>query len=95
MEESSRKSFDILVRDREESAKLLAKRSMRGIWNSVVEKYSEAAHFVLELLQNADDAGATKARFVLSGKQLVFAHNGTRYFTVSNPSTEEADSEWL
>ena len=84
--------FEALSRDRSESAKTLEKPSMRGIKNSVVEKYSDQAHFIYELLQNADDAGATSARFILCADQLVFAHNGTKRFTVSNPDTEDEDS---
>lgn len=85
--------FEALHKDRAESADMLEKPSMRGIKNSVVEKYSDQAHFIYELLQNADDANATTARFILEPKRLVFAHNGTRHFSVSNPATEDSDSE--
>ena len=37
----------------------------QGIKTSVVDKYPESAHFVYELLQNADDAFATYAEFML------------------------------
>lgn len=85
--------FDALVRDRQESAKTLEKYSMRGAKSSVVDKYSEQAHFVYELLQNADDANATYARFILYRNRLLFIHNGTRHFSVSNPETEKEDGE--
>ncbi len=85
--------FDALSRDRAESADTLDKPSMRGVRTSVVEKYSDQAHFIYELLQNADDAGATSARFVLRDDELRFAHDGTRRFTVSNPATEDGDSQ--
>lgn len=65
--------FEALSNDREESADMLEKPSMRGIKNSVVEKYSDQAHFIYELLQNADDAKATTARFVLEPNRL-FLH---------------------
>ena len=84
--------FEALSKDREESADMLEKPSMRGIKNSVVEKYSDQAHFIYELLQNADDAKATTARFVLEPNRLIFAHNGTRHFSVSDPTKEEEDS---
>lgn len=84
--------FEALSKDREESAAMLEKPSMRGIKNSVVEKYSDQAHFIYELLQNADDAKATTARFVLESNRLIFAHNGTRHFSVSDPAREEEDS---
>jgi hypothetical protein len=43
---------------------------------SQVAMYADTAHFVYELLQNADDAGATEIRFLLSGDSLVVEHNG-------------------
>ena len=64
-----------------------------GVWNSVIDKYSEQAHFIYELLQNADDTQATYARFRLYHDRLVFAHNGKRQFTISDPSTEKIDRE--
>lgn len=88
-----KKYFEALHIDRAESADMLEKPSMRGIKNSVVEKYSDQAHFIYELLQNADDANATTARFILEPDRLIFAHNGTRHFSVSNPATEDSDSE--
>ena len=84
--------FAALSKDRAESADMLEKPSMRGIKNSVVEKYSDQAHFIYELLQNADDAKATTARFVLEYNRLIFAHNGTRHFSVSDPAKEDEDS---
>ena len=84
--------FTALSKDRADSADMLEKPSMRGIKNSVVEKYSDQAHFIYELLQNADDAHATTARFILEPKRLIFAHNGTRQFSVSDPSNEDSDS---
>lgn len=87
------KYFEALHNDRAESADMLEKPSMRGIKNSVVEKYSDQAHFIYELLQNADDANATTARFILEPDRLIFAHNGTRHFSVSDPAMEDSDSE--
>lgn len=87
------KFFDALVKDRADSAKTLEKPSMRGVKTSVVDKYSDQAHFVYELLQNADDANATYAVFKLYHKKLIFIHNGTRRFSVSDPTTEDADRE--
>ena len=84
--------FQALSQDRAESADMLEKPSMRGIKNSVVEKYSDQAHFIYELLQNADDAKATSVRFILEPNRLIFAHNGTRHFSVTNPADEDRDS---
>ena len=93
MTEQEKRYFEKLTEDRSDSAKTLEKPSMRGVKRSVVEKYSDQAHFIYELLQNADDAGATSARFVLHRDKLIFAHNGTRHFSVTNPETEDTDSQ--
>lgn len=84
--------FEQLTRHRETLADALDDPALRGVKTSVVEKYSDQAHFIYELLQNADDAKATSARFVLHKDKLIFAHNGTRRFSISNPSTEKGDS---
>ena len=42
----------------------------------LVDKYTDPAHFVYELLQNAEDQRATNVRFNLGADQLVFEHNG-------------------
>ncbi|WP_400263100.1 sacsin N-terminal ATP-binding-like domain-containing protein [Sphingobacterium sp. SG20118] len=83
--------FDKLAKDREESAITLEKPSMRGIKNSVVEKYSDQAHFIYELLQNANDAKATQSSLELTTNGLYFKHNGKVLFSVSNPDTEDED----
>lgn len=85
--------FDALVEDRRENAQTLKKPSMRGIKKGVVEKYSDQAHFIYELLQNADDAGATSVGFQLSKGKLIFRHNGKRHFSITNPETEDIDAE--
>lgn len=85
--------FAALSKDRSEIADVLERRAVRGYKDSVVEKYSDQAHFIYELLQNADDACATRARFILEENRLIFAHNGLRHFSVSNPENEDVDSE--
>jgi hypothetical protein len=47
-----------------------------GIRKIVEELYPDSAHFIYELLQNAEDTGATKTKFALSREALVFEHNG-------------------
>src|SRR5216683_1820202 len=51
----------------------------KGIRHSTVEKYPDPVHFVYELLQNAEDQGATEANFELSADCLVFRHNGNPF----------------
>ena len=87
-----KKYFDELTKDRRDSADILEKPSMQGVKKSVVEKYSDQAHFIYELLQNADDAKATSARFVLLEDKLLFAHNGSRHFSITNPAQEDIDT---
>ena len=60
-----------------------------GIFNIIVEQYQDSAHFVYELLQNADDTKAEKARFTLTIDGLVYAHVGTP-FTIT-PAGEEIE----
>jgi len=43
--------------------------------------YPDRAHFVYELLQNAEDAGATQVTFTLKQDCLVCEHDGRRAFT--------------
>lgn len=51
----------------------------RGIWNATVEKYADPTHFVFELLQNAEDAGATRATFRLEREAISFEHDGKAF----------------
>jgi len=93
MDKIQKTYFEALTAKRIKSAEALDDFALRGVKESVVEKYSDQAHFVYELLQNADDAKATSTRFILLKDKLVFAHNGTRRFFTSNPETETQDHE--
>lgn len=46
--------------------------------------YPDEAHFIYELLQNAEDAEATEAAFELTPTGCSFVHNGTRHFDENN-----------
>lgn len=93
MTEQEKLWFDALRQDRLESADTLEKPSMRGVQRSVVDKYSDQAHFVYELLQNADDVKATSVHFNLRNDGLSFTHNGSIRFSVSDPDFEEQDTD--
>ena len=41
--------------------------------------YSDETHFVYELLQNAEDAGATRVKFTLNSDCLEFEHDGREF----------------
>lgn len=62
-----------------------------NVFNGVIDKYCDSAHFIYELLQNADDAKATEVEMVLTKNQFIFTHNGMERFTVSNPENAEED----
>lgn len=93
MTEQEKIYFEELIKRRTAGADMLEEDFMSGVKDSVTEKYSDQAHFIYELLQNADDVGATSATFELYEDKLVFKHNGTHHFFVSNPSTEREDKE--
>jgi hypothetical protein len=64
--------------EREDLARVLKKHA--GIRRIVEELYPDSAHFIYELLQNAEDTAATEVFFTLTRESLVFEHNG-RPFT--------------
>lgn len=51
-----------------------------GIKRLLTELYPDNAHFIYELLQNAEDTHASKVRFTLSNEKIVFEHNRRRLF---------------
>lgn len=67
--------------------------SMRGVREVISNLYRDDAHFVYELLQNADDQGATYAKFILEDDELVFLHNAPKHFTITDRKTHEQDKE--
>lgn len=86
--------FDKLYQKRNNTATtLMDDFAISNMWNSVIEKYSDQAHFIYELLQNANDAKATKSSFQLTKNGLYFKHNGTKNFWVSNPDNEKLDQQ--
>ena len=42
----------------------------------IINQYSDRTHFIYEILQNAEDAGATHIKFHLEKERLVIYHNG-------------------
>lgn len=62
----------------------LSDPDMGGISRNLSDMYSTKAHFIYELLQNADDAQATRAYFELYRDKAVFRHNGGVHFSVSD-----------
>lgn len=76
--------FDILRYDKLEDSRTFSKSSNRGLWKTIIEQYPESAHFIYELLQNADDAKATYVEIIVSHKGIIFKHNGAIQFSVTS-----------
>lgn len=55
-----------------------------GIKRLLTELYPDNAHFIFELLQNAEDPRASTVRFTLSEKDVEFVHNGERLFNLQD-----------
>lgn len=88
--QKEQKLFNELHAKRQKQAEVLDDFAMRGIKQSVVDMYNQKAHFIYELLQNADDARASRVTFELFPDKLVFRHNGTERFTVSEDREDAA-----
>ena len=52
--------------------------------NLLAKPYSDPAHFIFELLQNADDAGATEVEFELKSDCFVMRHNAKKNFDLKD-----------
>lgn len=65
--------FTSLCEKRQELANALMQYAARGVWAALIDKYSDSAHFIYELLQNADDANATKVEIFL--KKMAYTLN--------------------
>lgn len=72
--------FDALVRD---SATDLKSERVQGLLRTLrvvlTEIYANDAHFIYELLQNAEDQGAHNVEFELTEKDLYFRHDGSLF----------------
>ena len=80
--------FKALREARIKANEVFNQRAFRGVKPNVVDKYAETAHFVYELLQNADDANATKVAIILKPDRLIFKHNGTKHFDITSEDDE-------
>jgi len=64
--EAAAKRWDQLERDPD----------LAGPWHQLFKQVQRPRHVLSELLQNADDAGATEASARIENSQFVFSHNG-------------------
>lgn len=59
-------------------------RFEKGLESLLSKMYPGKAHFIYELLQNSEDAGATCVKFGLSDSALAYEHNGPKLFSFSD-----------
>ena len=64
---------------RKKLADVLLDEEYSGIREIVEDVYPDRAHFIYELLQNAEDEYATEASFELQADRLLFRHNGRSF----------------
>ncbi len=62
-----------------------------GVFDFIKDLYKKKAHFIYELLQNADDAKAKVVKFLLYNDRLVFIHNGTEKFSITDDSSSSKE----
>ena len=81
-------SFEELKKDCKNFVDAAQKRgAFDGIKKLLTELYPDQAHFIYELLQNAEDMWATEVMFTLTSNTLIFEHNGKkRDFTLEDIS---------
>ncbi len=73
------KTLEQLIRDRKELIEAHRKNNFtEGIHALLTDLYPDAAHFIYELLQNAEDMNATVVHFTLNKNSIEFEHNGTK-----------------
>jgi hypothetical protein len=77
-------NIDELIRMRSNLVHSIKENGSEGIYKLLTELYPENAHFIYELLQNAEDTGATKVSFVLNNDVLEYCHNGERLFDITD-----------
>lgn len=80
------KTLNELVKNRKELIEAHRKNDFTdGIHALLTDLYPDSAHFIYELLQNAEDMNATAVRFFLTKNGIDFEHNGTkRMFTLGD-----------
>lgn len=64
---------------RKQNESFVQNNNFKGVKKLVVDNYNDSAHFVYELLQNADDACATEIEFTLFDDELSITHNGINF----------------
>ena len=76
--------FDEVRQSRLKAAETFGSHLFKGLFNATADIYPDPAHFVYELLQNADDVEADSVEFILDKDVLFFKHNGKIKFNVTS-----------
>ena len=85
--------FEKLRLNRTHDVETFKKRAHRQYMDGIINKYSESAHFIYELLQNADDSEATKVEIIVADSYMIFKHNGKQRFTLTDVDDEEDETK--
>lgn len=78
--------FEEVRQTRLKAAEAFGSELFKGIFNATSDIYPDPAHFVYELLQNADDVEANSVEFILDKDVLYFKHNGLIKFNITSDS---------
>jgi hypothetical protein len=74
--------FEELRQKRLRQIETLQDEDFEGAFKLIDDNYAEKAHFIYELLQNADDVKATEVTFILTTDGLLYKHNGENRFSI-------------
>ena len=84
LNDEERRLFEEVRQERLVWARTFDNPLVRGLDRATSDIYPDPAHFVYELLQNADDAEASAASFILEKDVLYFKHNGVVRFNITS-----------
>ena len=71
--------MDTLERIYDSNKSFVENENFKGVKKIIVDNYSDEAHFVYEMLQNADDAKASEITFNLLEDKLIVTHDGIAF----------------
>ncbi len=78
-------SFEELAKKRKRLVEASRENDMEeGLKGLLTRLYPDSAHFIYELLQNAEDAKAQKVRFTLHKDRIEFKHDGKKLFSIED-----------